>query len=60
MAEWIYILFGVEIPGDPRNIVLDGVYIRHGEGEVVHQITLPVVCSSVCSAFNIFRLPSVV
>jgi len=24
MAEWIDILFGVETPGDPRNIVLDG------------------------------------
>jgi len=23
-AEWINVLFGVEIPEDPRNIVLDG------------------------------------
>jgi len=27
MAERIYVLFGVEAPGDPRNIVLYGVSI---------------------------------
>jgi len=33
-AEWIDVLFGVETPGHPRNILLDGVPIPHGEGGV--------------------------
>jgi len=52
MAEGINILFGVETPGDPRNIVLDGVPIplfRRGVvGCDLCQITLTTCLGNYC------------
>jgi len=41
MAEWIDVLFGMNIPGDPRNVVLDGGPYPHNEGEGSSMQLLP-------------------
>jgi len=47
-AERINVLFGVETPKDPRNVVLDGAsWYSHGEGEAVRCGFCPVTLAKV-------------